>query len=312
MNIIKTNQPNFFGKSGEPVKNGFIFIGQPNQDPEDFPKTVTFTDAAGGGFTAQQPLRTNSAGQISYNGKAIIASVTGDYSMRVLDSNGVEVAWIPEIKGDTGGGGTVDLSDYRRYAPVLADLKQIDVSIGETVGSFGRLTLTDGNGADWFVVANTGTPANDVTLINFDNGLQGVNKQVGTDNVKDEAVTTAKLDDNAVTTAKINNNAVTNEKVADGQLGVEKFQAGADESTWVGGRTAALGSTAVGSYVLATYVTVDQPTADIGFVANGASLRTASTGVSLGSALTGTYRLQGWIGTFSGTYYGTSLWLRIS
>jgi sugar lactone lactonase YvrE len=44
MNPIQTNKPIFFGNDGEVLKSGRIYIGQPNQYPISFPKTVTFQD----------------------------------------------------------------------------------------------------------------------------------------------------------------------------------------------------------------------------------------------------------------------------
>ena len=78
MSIIQTNQPNWFGSEGAPLKNGYIYVGLPNQDPVAFPQTVTFTNAQGNSFAAAQPLRTNDAGQIQYNGKPIQASIDTD------------------------------------------------------------------------------------------------------------------------------------------------------------------------------------------------------------------------------------------
>ena len=173
MSIIDKNQPNWFGNNGEPLKSGYIYIGQPNQTPVEFPKTVTFTDSSGSSFTATQPLRTNSDGQIVWNGKAIIATVDGDYSMLVLNSTQTQIngGYVPFVEGDASS--VITLTNYREYGLLLADIKQLDVAPAQTVGNIGKTTATDTLGADWLVVSNTGGGADDIDLIDFDNGLQG-------------------------------------------------------------------------------------------------------------------------------------------
>lgn len=173
MNPIRTNKPVFFGDDGEVLKSGNIYIGQPNQWPLSFPKTVTFQDSAGSQFTAAQPLRTNGQGRIEYNGKAVMALVDGNYSMLVRDRNGVTVAdgYTPFVSNvDSGGGSTEGVT---QVGLLLSDIKQLNVTPGETVRNVGKSTTLDGLGADWLVVSATGSPGDDVDLIDFANGTQG-------------------------------------------------------------------------------------------------------------------------------------------
>lgn len=174
MSIVNVNQPNFFGNDGLPLKSGYIWIGEPNKSPIDFPLTVTFTDSLGNSFPATQPLRTNNQGKIQWNGKAIIASVDSNYSMLIQDSTQTDInnGYIPEIDA-TNAGGSGDLNDYRQYGLLLADIKGLEVIPGMTVGTVGKLSVTDTEGADWLVVSPTGSPADDIDIIDFDNGLQG-------------------------------------------------------------------------------------------------------------------------------------------
>ena len=174
MSIIDKNQPNFFGNNGTPLTSAYIYIGLPNQTPVEYPKTVTFTDSSGNAFTAAQPLRTNSDGQIVWNGKAIIATTDGDYSMLILDSTQTQIngGYIPFVSGELAS--VITLTDYREYGLTLADVKQVNVSPGQTIGSVGGIAATDRLGADWLVVSNTGGTADNIDLIDFDNGLQGV------------------------------------------------------------------------------------------------------------------------------------------
>lgn len=178
MSIVNVNQPNFFGNDGLPLKSGYIWIGEPNKSPIDFPLTVTFTDSLGNSFPATQPLRTNNQGKIQWNGKAIIASVDSNYSMLIQDSTQTDInnGYIPEIDATNSGGG-VDLNGYRRYGLLLSEIQQFDVVPGQTVGNIGKLTVSDNLGAEWLVVSPTGSPADDIDIIDFENGLQGVRKR---------------------------------------------------------------------------------------------------------------------------------------
>lgn len=173
MNPIRTNKPVFFGDDGEVLKSGQIYIGQPNQWPLSFPKTVTLQDSAGSQFTASQPLKTGTDGRITYNGKSVIALVDGDYSILVRDRNGVTVGegYTPFVSNTDTGGGTTE--GVTQVGLLLSDIKQFNVTPGETVRNVGKSTTLDGLGADWLVVSNTGGSGDDVDLIDFANGTQG-------------------------------------------------------------------------------------------------------------------------------------------
>lgn len=172
--LVYTNKLTWFQNDGEPLKSGYIYVGEVRQDPRAFPKTVTFTDSDGNSFTAAQPLRTDENGRIQYNGVAITAEVDGDFSLLILDSSQVQIddGYVASVK-DANGGATGDIANYRQYALTLADMKQLNKIPGQTVGSVGKVITTDNLGADWLVVSNTGNPADDIDLIDFDNGAQG-------------------------------------------------------------------------------------------------------------------------------------------
>jgi hypothetical protein len=172
MTPIRTNKPLFFNLDGEPL-TGKIYIGQPNTDPRTSPKTVTFEDSGGAQFTASQPL-TTIFGRVVYNGKPIVHLIDGEYSLLMFDSAGAQVDYTPSITPPTGGdtGGT-DFSEVARVGLTLGDIKTFDVSVSESVRNIGKATAQDELGADWIVVSNTGNPADDIDLIDFENGLQG-------------------------------------------------------------------------------------------------------------------------------------------
>lgn len=173
--LVNTNKLTWFQDEGEPLKNGYIYVGEVQQDPRSFPKTVTFTDSDGNAFTAAQPLRTDENGRIQWNGVAITATVDGDYSLLILNSNQTQIddGYIASVTDYNAGSGSGSFDDYRQYALTLAGVKQLDKTPGQTVGNIGKVTATDNLGSDWLVISNTGSPADDIDLIDFDNGTQG-------------------------------------------------------------------------------------------------------------------------------------------
>src|SRR5690625_1285393 len=61
-------------------------------------------------------------------------------------------------------------------------------------------------------------------------------------------VQTNGIANSAVTTSKIANSAVTTSKIANSNVTAQKLATGGNENSWVGGRIAALGAGAVGTY----------------------------------------------------------------
>lgn len=173
MTPIQTNKPLFFDDDGDALEGGQIYVGQPATDPRTNPKTVTFRDSGGATFTASQPMKTV-AGRIVYNGKPIVALVDGEHSLMILDSSGKQLDYSRSVEPTNSGEGSItDFSQLARVGLTLADIKAFDVSVGDSVRNVGKITATDNLGADWLAVSATGTPADDVDLIDFTNGLQG-------------------------------------------------------------------------------------------------------------------------------------------
>lgn len=73
---------------GDPLDQGYIYIGLPDTNPESTPQDV-FWDAA---LTrvAAQPIRTT-MGRVWNQGSPAALYITGTYSIRVLDKNGAQV-----------------------------------------------------------------------------------------------------------------------------------------------------------------------------------------------------------------------------
>jgi hypothetical protein len=93
----------------------------------------------------------------------------------ILDSTQTQIedGHTPLVEPSESSGGTSDLTAYRENSLLLADVKKLVKAPGQTVRSIGATSTTDREGVDWLVVSNTGSPPDDVDLIDFDNGLQG-------------------------------------------------------------------------------------------------------------------------------------------
>jgi hypothetical protein len=82
----------FADANGLPLEAGFIYIGQPNQNPEVYPLTAYWDDAIS--VTAAQPIRTM-AGFPKRNGTPSNIYTATDYSITIRDKNGALVFSAP-------------------------------------------------------------------------------------------------------------------------------------------------------------------------------------------------------------------------
>ena len=83
--------------TGNPIPEAHIFVGDINQDPEDFQKQVTLVLQSGQRVQVSQPIRTSSGGTIEYQGSPALMTVEGNYSLKVLDANGAEEYYFAEV-----------------------------------------------------------------------------------------------------------------------------------------------------------------------------------------------------------------------
>ena len=82
---VQPPYPAFAGADGQPLENGYIWIGVVNLSPQVNPIAVYWDDAQT--IPAPQPIRTLN-GYPSRNGTPARFYVTSDYSIQVLDSKG--------------------------------------------------------------------------------------------------------------------------------------------------------------------------------------------------------------------------------
>jgi hypothetical protein len=130
MQPLDNPPPLFFDQRGALLDAGSVYIGTVNEDPESAPVTVYWDSALT--ISATQPLRTR-GGVIVNNGAPALVFISGsDYSMRVRDSGGNQVAYFPSVTA------TASTS----YQPLSAALTALAALALTTYGE-GLLTLAD-------------------------------------------------------------------------------------------------------------------------------------------------------------------------
>lgn len=88
--------PTFQGLDGLPLTGGYVYFGEPNQDPQEYPKTVYYDQ--GLSIPAGSTLRTT-AGFLYRNGSPTGIWSDGNVSVRVADSQGRQVHYFPDWSG---------------------------------------------------------------------------------------------------------------------------------------------------------------------------------------------------------------------
>lgn len=98
MNPIRLN-PTYFPDptAGRPISSGYIYVGEVDTDPEIVAnqKTITVLQEDGTYVAVSQPIQTGAGGVPIYGGSYVSMFVDGNYSLKVLDSNGVQKYYIP-------------------------------------------------------------------------------------------------------------------------------------------------------------------------------------------------------------------------
>jgi len=82
---------------GSPVSSGYIYIGEPDLDPEIVAnqKAITFLQENGTEVPGSQPVRTSAGGVPTYNGSPVTVLIDGDYSVKVLNKDQTQEYYVP-------------------------------------------------------------------------------------------------------------------------------------------------------------------------------------------------------------------------
>lgn len=123
--------PLFLDSGGALLHNGYVYMGEPGQDPETHP-IATFWDAEMN-VAAAQPFRTRGGVIVNGANPAFVYADGEDYSIRVRDADGGEIYFLSSV-AVTGV----------EYQPLDSDLTAISAL---TTTTFGRALLTLANQA---------------------------------------------------------------------------------------------------------------------------------------------------------------------
>lgn len=106
--VMQINPFEFFTDTdGDALDGGFIWIGQPNKDPRQYPATAFYDSALT--IPAPMPLRTSN-GYIVRNGSPSFLYIDGDYSILVQDSKGRQIFYVASFVM-TGSGSAISAGD---------------------------------------------------------------------------------------------------------------------------------------------------------------------------------------------------------
>lgn len=93
--IMQINPFDFFvDRDGDALDAGYIWIGEVNKDPRQYPVVAYYDEALT--IPAAMPLRTSN-GYIVRNGTPSFLYINGNYSVRVEDSNRRQVYYVPDF-----------------------------------------------------------------------------------------------------------------------------------------------------------------------------------------------------------------------
>ena len=155
----------FFDRSGNPLEDGYIYIGLAGVNPETNPQTVYWDQSLT--TTAAQPIRTL-AGYPSRNGSpgTIIANQSS-YSILVRDRDGTLV--YSNLNASTNFQG---IQFFDTYA-IMTALGGGKLSDGAAYEVAGRATVGDGGGGTFRYDASSTATANGGTILAVDGGGAG-------------------------------------------------------------------------------------------------------------------------------------------
>jgi hypothetical protein len=136
--------PYFTDRTGLPLDGGSIYIGLAGADPEVSPITVYLDQALT--ETAPQPITVIGGFPTQDGNPAFFYASTDDFSLRVRDRDGAEVAYVGHAKSETTA-----------YQPLDSDLSAVAAL---TTTAFGRGVLTIADAAALRSYAGIVTPPN--------------------------------------------------------------------------------------------------------------------------------------------------------
>lgn len=127
---MQINPFDFFADTqGDPLDAGYIWIGQANLDPRQYPVAIYYDSALT--IPAPMPLRTR-GGYVYRNGSPTFLYVNGNYSVRVEDKNNRLVFYVPDFQmvGSGQAATTADLAAVVENFANTSDPAKGDALVG--------------------------------------------------------------------------------------------------------------------------------------------------------------------------------------
>lgn len=167
LNIVEIPYPYFpdFNR-GRPLYNASIYVGVVDTDPENIinQKQVTVRQEDGTEIPVPQPILTSSGGVPIYNGGPVAILVDGSYSIKVLDNQGNQEYYSPDV--------TKGIPITEENIPTYTDIVYKESGSNSAVENMiagNPIEASDGD-----VVSTGGTAweiSTDISTIALDNGL---------------------------------------------------------------------------------------------------------------------------------------------
>jgi hypothetical protein len=164
--------PSYFPETarGRPVALGSIYVGQPDLDPSILAnqKQLSVRQESGTVVTVSQPISTSAGGIPLYLGSPVTLLVDGYYSLKVLDSSGTQVYYVPSSNPDTLGAAQDNC--YPDYNAVNQGLTGDNDTIKYCVDTYGSdqgtivLRHNSGNATTPYTLTTSETIPSNITL----------------------------------------------------------------------------------------------------------------------------------------------------
>lgn len=154
--------------SSKALSNADIYVGEVDLDPEVLAnrKQVSVLQENGTIVAVSQPIKTGLGGTPVYNGSPVTMLVNGSYSLKVLNSYGAQVYYIPSSTANVQLDGSIENFNDLRDIPFTP-------SDGETVVVLGHTTRNDGGGDVFIWDDDSVLSDNNGTIIKVDSIATG-------------------------------------------------------------------------------------------------------------------------------------------
>lgn len=132
--------------TGQPLSGGRVYVGLVDQDPQVPANQITVyaIQEDGSQVAIPQPVSLSSGGNPLYNGSPVTLAVSGNHSIKVLNSVGSQMLYTPDVLADSN-------SSPGSPQDSIAELVALELTVGEIYSTKGYYLPGDGGGANYLV-----------------------------------------------------------------------------------------------------------------------------------------------------------------